>query len=234
MSQGKKYRDRKKLTLTAAGTKTRPDESPGGGGRERTVGSNERGRRNCDVIRPRHPQRTTTSTTTTTTWRRSGVRRRDTRSSRLRPGSELSLVRMKTTVTEFTLGGCGLLGLSEGESDGQWRGKVGQRQRESYQEHDDHHGDEGADATDSRAREEWSEGVKYRSKTFISHVSGADPASRTPPPVVVPGWPPSPPYQLLEIQGTPRPELPPTHPAAGQDFYKNIMNPPSCSNLSCD
>ena len=118
MSHSKKYRDRKKLTLAA--TKTRPDESPGGGGRQRTVGSNEREKRNCDVITLRHPQ--TSSSTTTTTWKKNGVRRRDYRTSRLGTGSELSLVMMRTTVTEFSLGGCGLLPLSEGESDGQWRG----------------------------------------------------------------------------------------------------------------
>ena len=146
----------------------------------------------------------------------------------VRPGTELSLVKMKTTVTEFSLGGCGLLGLSEGESDGQWREREKVRVRESCQQHDDHDehdgdGHDGGDATDSLAREERSEGVKYLSKTFLSHISGA----------VVLGCPPSP-YQLLEIQGTPRPELPPTHRAAGQNFYKNIMNPLSCSNLSCD
>ena len=183
MSHSKKYRDRKKLTLAAA-TKTRPDESPGGGGRERSVGSNERERRNSDIITPRHPHRTTT--TTTTTWRRGGVRRRDFRSSQVRSGAELSLVRMRTTVTEFSLGGCGLLGLSEGESDGQWRNR-----------NDGGEGDCGGP-------------VKYPSQ-----ISGADPGGRTQA---------EPSYQLLESQGTPRPELPPTHSrAAGRKiFCKNI------------
>ena len=132
---------------------------------------------------------------------------------------------MKTTVTEFSLGGCGLLGLSEGESDGQWRQREKVRVRETCQQHDDHDdhddhdgddGHDGGDATVCRAREERSEGVKYLSKTFISHISGADPVRTQ---AVVLGCPPSP-YQLLEIQGTPRPELPPTHRAAGQNFYK--------------
>ena len=149
----------------------------------------------------------------------------------VRPGTELSLVKMKTTVTEFSLGGCGLLGLSEGESDGQWRERDGGagykeererekvRERETCQDHDGDDGDDGGDAAVSR--EEWGEGVKYRSKTFISYISGAgagaDPTVRTQ--AVVLGCPPSP-YQLLEIPGTPRPELPPTHRAAGQNFYK--------------
>ena len=116
MSHSKKYRDGKKLTLAGLATKT-----PGGGGGERTVCSNERERRNCDVIREGHSQRTSA---TATCWSRSGVRRRDLRSCRLKAGaagSGLVRVRVRTTVTEFSLGACGLLGLSQGESDGEWR-----------------------------------------------------------------------------------------------------------------